>query len=159
MDNVKPQIVDKFFSPEEIELLGPSFGLLPGGVRPFVPKAYVDNIKDKTKWPLFMIKAPDSRDLNEIENSVGQIQYGADMKPTAYKFNSGTARELTLKRCLVKFSNFRNNAGPVECTLDAEGRISDQALLKIHPNLQEEIKKAILSGATLTEEEIQGLSY
>ena len=47
MENSKPQIVDKFFSQEELDLLGPSFGLTPGGSRPFVPKAYVDNIKDK----------------------------------------------------------------------------------------------------------------
>ena len=106
-----------------------------------------------------MIKAPDSRDLNEVENAVGQIQYGPDMKPSAYKFNSGTARELTLKRCLLKFSNFRNASGLVECVLDSDGRISDAVLAKIHPNLQEEIKKAILSGTTLTEEELQGLSY
>ena len=150
---------EKFFTDEEIEALGPSFGLLPGGTRAYVPKAYREKIADKSKWPIAIIKAPDAHDINSIESEVGKIEYGSDMKPKAYAFNAGVVRESALKRCLKDLKNFRNKEGIVQVTYDKDGFISDETINKIHPTLQEELKAAILKGTELTPEELQGLSY
>ena len=150
---------EKFFSDEEIEALGPSFGLLPGGTRPYVPKAYREKIKDKSKWPVAIIKAPDAHDINSIEDQVGKVEYGPDLRPKAYSFNSGAQREAAIKICLKDLKGFRNKAGLIVPTFDKDGSLSDETLNKIHPSLQEEFKNAIMRGLELTPEELQGLSY
>lgn len=150
---------NKYFTKEEIEALGPSFGLLPGGTRPYVPTAYREKISDKTKWPIFIIKAPDAHDINMMEDEVGKVEYGEDLKPKSWNPGGGARREAALRRCLKEIKKFPNKNGFLTPIFLKDGTLSDESINMIHPNLQEELRGAIMKGIELTPEELQGLSY
>lgn len=132
-------------------------GLLPDeplfATPPIYKEVYPD---DPTKWPKFKFRPTDGLEFNQDvdDESLYKIVEGRAIAI------QGRFRMLRMKRGLLDWTNLKDQFGrDIPCPKDADGRITDDAIRAMKPDLQEWVLGVISDASGVTKEESDGLKF
>lgn len=165
-------VIDKYFSEEDLKACNGYLGTIPGTVTYFVPDVIKEKLP-KDKWPVFKYRSMNNEDSialldyfdeNDIVNSNDLSKDIKDIKEKLSKSKGIFLKTYRLayfvvSRCLEGWNNFRDVNGN-EIQFKKSGVTVDKSTMDCMPSaLIKNLYNAIMDNKSLSDTEVTGLEF